>query len=95
MDISEAQEKHYQLIESQDFEEKTILECLALIGSEVGEATNECRGASPTDEFPEELADIVPRVFHLAGKCDIDINEAIKKKMKKNLEEGRDENKLK
>lgn len=94
MEISEASKKHREWIKSQNFEKATVLESLALIGSEVGEAVNECRGESPTDEFPEELADIVLRVFDLAEKNDIDIEEEIRKKIEKNIREGKDEGKI-
>ena len=43
-----------------------MLEALALIASEVGEAASECFGASPSDAFGEELADIVLRTVDLA-----------------------------
>lgn len=45
---------------------KTPLESLALIASEIGEAVDECRGDTPTAAFGEELADIVLRSLDLA-----------------------------
>jgi len=63
---------------------KTPLEALALVASEVGEAINECRGLEPSPEFGEELADIILRVLDLAHWQNIDIEKEIKLKMKKN-----------
>ena len=67
---------------------KTPLEYLALIASEVGEAVNECRGERPTDALGEELADIILRVVDLAQHCDIDIQAQVLRKMKINEERG-------
>lgn len=63
---------------------KTVLESLALIASEVGEAVNECRGEHPTPALGEELADIVLRVADLAHQLGIDLGNEIDKKMHKN-----------
>ena len=60
---------------------KTVLEALALIGSEVGEAVNECRGDAPTENLGEELADIILRTLDLAEWQRIDIGKAIADKM--------------
>ena len=53
--------KQYFWVERMGWHNKTVLEALALIASEVGEAVNECRGDEPTDAFGEELADICER----------------------------------
>lgn len=95
MDIKKVAEKHSNWVDQQDWEETTTLEKLALIGSEVGEAVNECRGETWTDEFPMEVADIVLRVFHLCEKEDIDIEDAIQRKMSQNFEKDLDESKVK
>lgn len=63
---------------------KTVLEQLALISGEIGEAVNECRGDRPSDEFPEELADVVLRCFGLAANEGIDLASAMEAKMAKN-----------
>jgi NTP pyrophosphatase (non-canonical NTP hydrolase) len=60
---------------------KTVLEALALIASEVGEAVNECRGEKPTDALGEELADVILRVLDLAQWQGIDMEQEIAKKM--------------
>lgn len=56
---------------------------LMLIVSEVSEALEGIR-KDDRENFKEELADIVIRVADLAGGLDIDLDEEIKKKMKKN-----------
>lgn len=58
--------QHYDWIERMCWHNNTVLEALALIASEVGEAVNECRGEAPTEAFGEELADIILRVADLA-----------------------------
>lgn len=78
-------------------EPKTFGELIALIHSEASEALEEFRnGNPPTEEYfnhnnpekpegiPSELADIVIRVFDLCGHYNIDLEEAIKTKMKYN-----------
>jgi len=85
----------YNWVESQGWHNKTILECLALIASEVGEAINECRGSKPTLEFGSELADIILRTLDLAKICNIDIETELRNKIISNIKNGRGKNKLK
>lgn len=68
-----------------DNREKVIPEKLALIHSEVSEALEDFRdnkmeivilGEKPTG-FPIELADVIIRVYDLAGALGIDLDEAI------------------
>ena len=66
----------------------TPLEQLALVASEVGEAVNECRGETPTDNFKFELADIILRVCGIAEYNHIDIEQVLIKKMEMNRERG-------
>jgi NTP pyrophosphatase (non-canonical NTP hydrolase) len=63
---------------------KTTLEALALVASEVGEAINECRHEKPSEAFGEELADIILRVLDISHWQGIDIENEILKKMSKN-----------
>lgn len=75
-------------VQSMPWRDKTPLEALALIASEVGEAVNECRGDVPTPELGAELADIVLRVFDLAEMLKIDIEAKCRVKMAHNIEKG-------
>lgn len=84
MNINEIAKKNYQWVERMGWHNKTTLEALALVASEVGEAINECRNEKPTDAFGEELADIILRVLDIAHWQGIDMEEKIMDKMKKN-----------
>lgn len=81
MNINEIAEKQYDWVERMGWHNKTVLESLALIASEVGEAVNECRDEKPTSEFGTELADIVLRVADLAHWQGIDLAAVIADKM--------------
>jgi len=84
MNINDIAEKNFLWVEKMGWHNKTPLEALALIASEVGEAINECRNEHPSDAFGEELADIILRVLDLAHWQGIDIDKEINQKMLKN-----------
>lgn len=88
MDINKIAEAQYDWVERMGWHNKTVLEALALIASEVGEAVNECRGDYPTPEFGTELADIILRVSDLAQWQGIDLAKAIADKMEINEQRG-------
>ena len=88
MKLNEIAAIHYQWVDDMGWHNKTPLEALALVASEVGEAVNECRGEQPTEHFGEELADIVLRVIDLAHWQGVDINAAIIAKIAKNKARG-------
>ena len=88
MNINEIAKQNYLWVEKMGWHNKTVLEALALVASEVGEAVNECRGQQPTDNFAEELADIVLRVLDIAHWQGIDIEAEILTKMEKNQRQG-------
>ena len=88
MNINKLAEENYNWVERMGWHNKTTLEALALVASEVGEAINECRGETPTAEFPEELADIVLRVLDIAHWQGIDMEKELKAKMLKNEQRG-------
>lgn len=87
--FKEIQDEHvYWLKAKQRFKNKTVLEGLALVASEVGEAVNECRMEKPSPEFGSELADIVLRVVGVAAENDIDLEAEIIAKMEVNKNRG-------
>jgi NTP pyrophosphatase (non-canonical NTP hydrolase) len=88
MQINEIAAKQHEWVERMGWHNKTVLEALALIASEVGEAVNECRGEKPSAEFGAELADIILRVADLAQHYGIDLAAAIADKMAINEQRG-------
>lgn len=88
MDINELAAKQFDWVERMGWHNKTVLEALALIGSEVGEAVNECRHEHPSANFGEELADIILRTVDLAHWQGINLADVIAAKMEKNEERG-------
>jgi NTP pyrophosphatase (non-canonical NTP hydrolase) len=79
--VSKLCQRQFDWVERMGWHNKTVLEALALIASEVGEAVNECRGDQPTENFKTELADICLRTFDLAQSHSIDLMGAILAKM--------------
>lgn len=75
----------YEIAKSKGWhdEEREMGTILALIHGEVSEAMEADR-KNDTDNFKEELADIVIRVFDLCGLEEIDLEAAINKKMEYN-----------
>ena len=88
MQLNDIAQIHFDWVEDMGWHNKTPLEALALIASEVGEAVNECRHETPSEHFGEELADIVLRVVDLAHWQGINIEEKILAKIDKNKQRG-------
>jgi NTP pyrophosphatase (non-canonical NTP hydrolase) len=88
MDINDIAREIHTWVEDNGWHNKTPLECLALIASEVGEAVNECRGVEPTDKFAEEVIDILIRTLDLAYDHGIDVGVEIARKMEINRQRG-------
>lgn len=67
-------------------EDINVAEKIALIHSEVSEAFEAYRhkNIEGKDGFKEELGDVIQRVLHLCGVLDIDVEEAILKKVNYN-----------
>lgn len=82
--LKQLADKQFDWVERMGWHNKTVLEALALIASEVGEAVNECRHEKPSENFGEELADIILRTIDLAKCQNIDIEKEVEDKMKKN-----------
>jgi NTP pyrophosphatase (non-canonical NTP hydrolase) len=88
MNVKQVAEDHYKWVEEMGWHNKTPLEYLALIASEVGEAVNECRGEKPTEKLGEELADVILRVLDFAEVQNIDIEKELAEKMLINSKRG-------
>lgn len=66
-------------------EERNLGEVLCLIHSEVSEALECLRNNGGTENFAEELADILIRTLDLAAKLNINIGYALLVKNEKNI----------
>ena len=86
--INEIAKRQHEWVERMGWHNKSVLESLALVASEVGEAVNECRGKEPTPNFEIELADIILRTMDLAYSQGIDLEKVIKAKMLINEKRG-------
>ncbi len=77
-------------------EDINVAEKIALIHSEVSEAFEAYRhqNIDGKDGLKEELGDVIQRVLHLCGVLNIDIEEAILKKINHNKERDWDWNKI-
>ena len=73
MDLNHIAKKHFNWIDSVGWNNGTVLEKLALVSSEIGEAVDECQGPTPTPEFAIELADIILRVVAISESFSFDI----------------------
>jgi NTP pyrophosphatase (non-canonical NTP hydrolase) len=63
-----------------------IWEMLALIHTEVSEATDAYKKGAPLDHVGEELIDAIIRTLHLCSALDLDVEALYQAKMKKNWE---------
>lgn len=79
IDFNEIAQKQFLWVESVNWHNKTVLESLALIASELGEAADECFGDIPSKNFGVELADNILRIADLAAVEKIDLNHYISK----------------
>jgi NTP pyrophosphatase (non-canonical NTP hydrolase) len=67
-------------------EPERIWEMLALIHTEVSEATDAYKKGEPVEHVGEELVDAVIRILHLLSALDLDAEQLFQDKMKKNWE---------
>lgn len=63
-----------------------IWEMLALIHTEVSEATDAYKKGEPLDQVGEELIDALIRILHLCSALGLDAEAVFQAKMKKNWE---------
>ena len=63
-----------------------IWEMLALIHTEVSEATDAYKKGEPVEHVGEELTDAIIRILHLMSALDLDADALFYDKMKKNWE---------
>ncbi len=63
-----------------------IWEMLALIHTEVSEATDAYKKGEPMEHVGEELADAVIRILHLYSALNLDPEQSFQDKMKRNWE---------
>lgn len=70
--------RHFEWVKAMGWHNKTVLESMALIGSEIGEVCGETApDGSVTSAFGEELADVVLRTVDLAKTENVDIEAAV------------------
>lgn len=84
IDLNDIAERQWTATERRGWHNKSTLEALALIASEVGEAVNEARGDVVSEAFSSELADIILRTLDLAESLNINIQQAVINKLQKN-----------
>jgi len=63
-----------------------IWEMLALIHTEVSEATDAYKKGEPLEHIGEELADAIIRILHLMSALDLDAEKLFQEKMQRNWE---------
>ncbi len=63
-----------------------IWEMLALIHTEVSEATDAYKKGEPMEHIGEELADAIIRILHLMSALNLDAEQLFQDKMKRNWE---------
>jgi NTP pyrophosphatase (non-canonical NTP hydrolase) len=77
MNLNQIADTHFAWVERMGWHNKTVLEAIALIASEVGEAAAECLEGAPTEAFGEELADIALRTVDLAKWQGVTLSDVV------------------
>lgn len=77
MNLNLLAQKQYEWVESLNWHNKTVLEALALIASEIGEFAYEYLDEVPSEHFGEELADIMLRTLDLGCWQKVDMNSEV------------------
>lgn len=76
-DINKLAQIHSEWVEEMGWNNKSPLELLGLIGSEIGESIEECKNGIPTARFGEELSDIVLRIMHVGHLYNVDLKNLL------------------
>lgn len=74
LDFNTIGRHHFDWVEEMGWHNKTPLEAIALIFSEIGESAGECLHNRPTPKFGEELCDIILRITDLAITTNVNLN---------------------
>lgn len=75
LSLNEIAQTHFNWVESCGWHNKTVLEALALIASEVGESFQELLNKNTSEKFATELCDITLRVIDLCVLLSFDIDK--------------------
>lgn len=73
--LNKLSKTHYKWVKEMNWTGGPILSRLSLIGSEIGEASDECRLEALTDDFKLEVSDIVLRSIALMEEFDIQVDD--------------------
>jgi hypothetical protein len=68
-------ETHYKWVVEMNWTKSSVLSKLTLVGSEIGEAADECRGSTLSDNFKYEISDIVLRILALTEEHAIPVGD--------------------
>lgn len=74
--LNEIAQTHFRWVEACGWHNKTVLEALALIASEVGESFQELLNNDTGSKFATELCDITLRIIDLCVLLSIDIDKS-------------------
>lgn len=85
-DLNDYMREVREMVDAKGFgsEQDRIWEMLALIHTEVSEATDAYKKGAPMEAVGEELIDAFIRIFHLLSALDQDAEALYRAKMKKN-----------
>lgn len=84
--LNKRMEEVRELVDAKGFssDPDRIWEMLALIHTEISEATDAYKKGKPMEEVGEELIDAIIRILHLLSALGLDADELFEKKMAKN-----------
>ncbi len=84
--LNRRMEEVRELVDAKGFssDPERIWEMLALIHTEISEATDAYKKGRSVEEVGEELIDAIIRILHLLSALGLDADELFERKMKKN-----------